>query len=308
MRQCLIVFALMLLIRPAAAGERQPVQFGAVNIGHQVVLHYAEEGTGTPVVFVHGSLSEMTYWKDQVQAFAGRYRAIAYSRRYNFPNHNPPISGYSAITDAEDLAAFIRALHLGKVYVVGHSYGALTALYLAIRHPQLIRAMVLAEPPAVPLLQDVEGKERARSLAMYADIQRRMVEPMQRDFRAGRREAGVADFIDYVFDNPDEWTRKFSAQDRAETMRDAHEWDVMMTSGTLFPPISARAVAGIAVPTLVMSGGKSYPFLAVIDRYLATHIPHAQAIVFPDASHQMWMQYPVQARAATEAFFARHPD
>jgi pimeloyl-ACP methyl ester carboxylesterase len=65
-------------------------------------------------------------------------------------------------------------------------------------------------------------------------------------------------------------------------------------------------VAEIHVPTLVMSGGSSYPFLGVIDRYLAAHIPQAQAVTYPGASHQMWMQRPEQARAATEAFFKEH--
>jgi pimeloyl-ACP methyl ester carboxylesterase len=304
----LIVLTFPVFPRLAAAQGNATLEFGAADIGHGIVLHYAEQGGGVPVVFVHGSLSEMTYWQEEVAAFAKQYRAITYSRRYNVPNHNPARPGYSAVTDAEDLAGFIRTLHLDRVYVIGHSYGALTALYLAREHPELIRAMVLAEPPAIPLLEDISGPDRARALELYADIQRRMVAPMRRDFRAGRREAGVADFIDYVFADPDAWTRKFSAEDRAETMRNAHEWDVMMTSGTLFPPLPAGFVASIHVPTLIMSGGKSYPFLALIDAYLAAHIPDAEAVTYPDAGHQMWLQDAVKAREAAERFFAKHPE
>jgi pimeloyl-ACP methyl ester carboxylesterase len=168
--------------------------------------------------------------------------------------------------------------------------------------------MVLAEPPAIPLLKDVSGPDRAEALRLYADIQQRMVAPMRRDFRAGRKEAGVADFINYVFADPDAWTKKFSAAARAETMRDAEEWDVMMTTGTLFPPIAAGDVANIQVPTLVMSGARSYPFLALIDAYLAAHIPHAEAVTYPDADHQMWLEDPVKAREATTIFFAKHPE
>ena len=150
---------------PAFAQPPPATHFGSVDIGNGVTLHYAEDGAGAAVIFVHGSLSDMSYWKDQLGAFGRRYRAIAYSRRYDWPNNNPTITGYSAITDAQDLAGLIRALHLGRVYIVGHSYGALTALYLAIYHPQLVRAMVLAEPPAVPLLADVTGADRARAQA-----------------------------------------------------------------------------------------------------------------------------------------------
>src|SRR5579862_1009063 len=130
-------------------------QIHAADIGHGITLHYVDEGAGVPVIFVHGSLSDGGYWADQIGPFARHYRAIAYSRRYNYPNTNPARSGYSAVVDSDDLAAFIRTLHLGKVVVIGHSYGALTALFLAARHAEQVRALVLAEPPAISLLADL---------------------------------------------------------------------------------------------------------------------------------------------------------
>lgn len=60
-----------------------------VEIGNAITLHYVDLGKGVPVIFVHGSLSDGRYWADQVAEFAKHYRAIAYSRRYNFPNSNP---------------------------------------------------------------------------------------------------------------------------------------------------------------------------------------------------------------------------
>src|SRR5947208_2695730 len=111
-----------------------------VDIGNGITLHYVDQGKGTPIVFVHGSLSDGGYWADQVGQFAEHYRVIAYSRRYNYPNSNPVRAGYSAVIDAEDLAAFIHALRLDKVVVIGHSYGALTALFLAAKYPELVRA------------------------------------------------------------------------------------------------------------------------------------------------------------------------
>jgi pimeloyl-ACP methyl ester carboxylesterase len=94
------------------------------------------------VIFVHGSLSDGEYRADQIGPFAKHYRAIAYSRRYNHPNTNPARPGYSAVTDSDDLSALMRTLHLGKAVVIGHSYGAFAALFLAARHPQQVRALV----------------------------------------------------------------------------------------------------------------------------------------------------------------------
>ncbi|MGH7227511.1 MAG: alpha/beta fold hydrolase, partial [Gemmataceae bacterium] len=282
----------------ADAGRPAPV-LQTVNIGNGITIHYVEKGAGAPVVFVHGSIGDYSYWDDQIAAFGTRYRAIAYSRRYNYPNSNPARPGYSAVTDADDLAAFIRKLHLGRAYVVGHSYGALTALFLAVRHPELIRALVLAEPPAVTLLRHLPDEQAAKGDKLFADIQSRMVAPMRAAFAKNDREAGVATFINYVFDDSAAWA-KMSASARADTMRDAHEWDVMMTSGTLFPEVDPAAIRAIKVPVLVMSGGVSYKFLGYIDQEIVRLIPHSRSIVYPDAGHQMWYKYPKLCRDDTE--------
>jgi pimeloyl-ACP methyl ester carboxylesterase len=256
------------------------------------------------VIFVHGSLSDGGYWADQIDPFAKHYRAIAYSRRYNYPNVNPARPGYSAIVDAEDLAGFIHTLHLGKVVVIGHSYGALTALFLAAKHPELVRALVLAEPPAISLLAHLPGGEAKTGKAIYDDIQRRMVAPMQQAFRRGDRDAGIAAFIDYVFSDPQAWDKMPEAA-RAETLRDAQEWDVMMTTGTLFPEIEASTIRRITAPVLLLSGAKSYPFLGLITEELARLLPNRETIVLPDAGHQMWDQAPELCRKDVEAFLAR---
>lgn len=295
-----ILRTLVFIVLASATAHAAPI-VKAVDVGNGITLHYVEQGHGTPLIFVHGSISDGRYWNDQVGEFAKHYRVIAYSRRYNFPNTNPSRPGYSAIADADDLSALIKRLRLGKVDVVGHSYGGLTALFLAVRHPEQVRKIVLAEPPAVSLLNHLPGEVASIGHAMYDDIQRRMVKPMQEEFRKGEAEAGVATFIDYVFNDSRAW-EKFSPSSKRATMLDAHEWDVMLTRGTFFPEIDPAAVARIHVPVLIISGGKSYPFLRLIDRELARLIPHSKHFILPRDGHQMWYQDPVLCREAVEAF------
>jgi non-heme chloroperoxidase len=272
------------------------------DIGGGIALHYVEQGSGLPLIFVHGSLGDYSYWNEQLDPFSRHYRVIAYSRRYNFPNNNPAQPGYSALTDAKDLAALIVKLHLGKVYLIGHSYGALTTLILAIEHPELIRAAVLAEPPVISLLQHLPDEQAGKGDAMFADIQKRMVRPMRQQFARGNTEEGVETFIDYVFNDASAWSRMSQAE-RAATLRDAHEWEVMMTKGELFPEVDPAAIRQIRVPVLIMSGGVSYEFLQYIDQELARLIPSAESIVYPDAGHQMWLKYPQLCRDDAVAFF-----
>jgi pimeloyl-ACP methyl ester carboxylesterase len=301
----LIVAAVFAMLAGSSLAQKNAAepQIHAASIGHGITLHYVDEGTGVPVIFVHGSLSDGGYWADQIGPFAKHYRAIAYSRRYNYPNANPARSGYSAAVDSDDLAAFIDTLHLGKVVVIGHSYGALTALFLASRHPELVRALVLAEPPAVSLLVDLHGGEGERGKAIFDDIQQRMVRPMQKAYQKGDREEGIRIFMAYVFNDPPAWD-EMSQSSRDHTLQDAHEWGVMMTTGTLFPAITPQAVQRISAPVLILMGANSYPFLGMIGRELARLLPKSKTIVFPNAGHQMWLQDPEVCRNDVEKFLS----
>jgi len=191
-----------------------------------------------------------------------------------------------------------------KVVVIGHSYGALTALFLAVNHKELVRALVLAEPPAICLLEHLPGDRAQTGEAMFQDIQRRMVAPMQQAFRRGDRDAGVGVFMAYVFNDPHAWDQMAKLA-RDETLRDAHEWDVMMTTGTLFPNIEPRAIQKITAPVLLLSGAKSDPFLAPISEELARLLPNGEEIILPDAGHQMWYQAPDVCRKDVETFLGR---
>jgi len=304
-RRAFAASAVAFAATPVFAGEIGPPAFKTADTGDGIRLHYVEQGSGPPLIFVHGSLSDYTYWKPQFPFFTPDRRVIAYSRRYNWPNDNPAWPGYSAVTDADDLARFIAVLDLKNPVVVGHSYGALAALFLAVRHPGIARALVLAEPPAMSLLNHIEGADAVKARAMFADVQTRMVAPMRAAFAKGEREKGVGVFIDYVFGRKGAW-ENFSPQDRADTMKDAHEWDVMMTKGMLFPDLPPEAVRGIDVPVLMLSGANSYPFLALTDAELARLLPNVQRVVVPGVGHQMWLQKGDICRARTAEFLQRH--
>jgi pimeloyl-ACP methyl ester carboxylesterase len=78
-----------------------------------------------PVVFVHGAISDHSYWEPQRDAVAKSYRFIALDRRY-FGTAPWPDSGsrLSQATHVADLATFIRELKIGPAFLVGTSGGA----------------------------------------------------------------------------------------------------------------------------------------------------------------------------------------
>jgi non-heme chloroperoxidase len=294
--------------RGAVMAQSSPAanELKAVTIADGVVLHYAERGQGTPIVFVHGSLSDYHQWNRELAGFSSQYRAIAYSRRYNSPNTNPIRPGHSAIQDADDLAAFIKALNLGPVHVVGHSYGAFTALFLATRHPELLRSIVLAEPPAVSLLAHLPADRAKAGLEMLADIETR-VRLMQKAWRSGDREEGMRIFFAWQTGNPVFWDKVLPDGARQDSRRNFTEWDAVLLSGELFPPISPQAIQAIVAPALVVSGADTSPYLATIAEELSRLLlPRgATHVVIPRASHVMFMQQPAATHQAILDFLAR---
>jgi pimeloyl-ACP methyl ester carboxylesterase len=266
-----------------------------VQIGNGIELHYVELGKGEAVVFVHGSLSDGSFWNPQLEPFAEKYHVIAYSRRYNQPNVNKPLPGYSAVGDADDLAGLIEKLHLGRVHVIGHSYGAYTALFLAVRHPKLVRSLVIAEAPAVSLLGYLPGEQAELGKATLADIRHRMEEPMVAAFRKGDENAGVAAFINYLSNDPKGW-EQWPEEARQATLKNAHEWDVMLTKGELFPDLKPEEVTKIKAPALLLSGDKTFEFLKLIDEELGRLLPNNRRIVLPRATHHLFYEQPERCR------------
>ena len=120
-----------------------------------VELSYIEQGTGTPVVFVHGAWMDLRYWEPQRQAIATQYRFMAYSLRYHGTAPWPDAGQhYSLATHAADLTTFIRQLHAGPVHLVGLSSGGRLVTMVTVEHPDLVRSLTVLEPPIDELLVD----------------------------------------------------------------------------------------------------------------------------------------------------------
>jgi len=98
-----------------------------------VTLTYQEQGQGTPVVFVHGSVADYRVWNASREAVARQHRFIALSQRY-FGTEPWGDSGprFSMATHVEDLTALVAELQPGPLSLVGYSWGALLAMLYAI--------------------------------------------------------------------------------------------------------------------------------------------------------------------------------
>jgi pimeloyl-ACP methyl ester carboxylesterase len=278
-----------------AAEQNQPTK---VRI-NDAELHYVERGQGSPVVLIHGGLVDYRRWGAQMGPFARRYRVIAYSRRYNHPNNNLSIRpDHSAIVEAEDLTALIKKLKLERVHMVGESYGAYTALFLALKQPELVRTLVLAEPPVFRWVQDIpEGG------AVFDEFMNGIWKPAAQAFRSGNDREALRVTVDYFIGKGafDQLPQEF----RAILIDNIREWKALTTSRDAFPLLRREQVKRIATPTLMLTGGRTLRIHQLVNDELERLLPNGERVRI-DATHEMWDEQPEACRQATLAFLAKH--
>src|SRR5262249_31007891 len=147
---------------------------------------------------------------------------------------------------ADDLAAFIQKLDLGKVHVVGHSMGGCTALILTVRHRELVRTLTLSDPGIF-----FKGDPPDEGLA-------RMREAGKTAFEQGKREEALRAILDYLSDGKVKFD-ELPAEVKKRMMRNALQFEVTMAGNDPLPEVDQDDVRKIAVPTLLTFGENSPP-------------------------------------------------
>jgi pimeloyl-ACP methyl ester carboxylesterase len=101
-----------------------------------VDLHYAEAGGGEDVVLcLHGWPQHWYEWRHLMPALADRHRVLALDQR-GFGWSEAPAGGYGKEELASDVLAFLDALGLERVKLVGHDWGAWIGFLLCLREPR----------------------------------------------------------------------------------------------------------------------------------------------------------------------------
>src|SRR2546423_3206836 len=274
--------------RPAGSPHLQAVRL------RDVTLHYVAVGRGEPVVMVHGGLEDYRGWSAQLAALAARYRAVAYSRRYNFPNRNEISStpSYSAQVDADDLAMLIEKLHLGRVHLVGHSYGGLAALLFATEHPKLVRSLTLSEPPVFSWVEEQPG-----GAALVQDFFRRCWVPVRRAFARHKRKEVLVIASTYFTGNP---VLPPAARDALEP--NLREWEVLTISDTPFPVPSMKLIEEFHAPVLLLTGDHTLPVLQRCVAALTARFAESERVLIRNATHDMWSERPQECGVALRKF------
>jgi 3-oxoadipate enol-lactonase len=109
---------------------------------NDIKVNYQEEGSGDPLVLIHGLNGDLTGWVLVAPELAKRYRTILVDVRGHGGSAKPD-RPYSIKGFSEDLDGFLKQLNIPRTHVLGLSMGGAIAQQFALDHPEKVRSLIL---------------------------------------------------------------------------------------------------------------------------------------------------------------------
>lgn len=255
-----------------------------------VTLHYKQSGTGPPLVFIPGVISDYRTWMGISKKFKSEYTCYVLSRRFQFPDNYPEGGDSSVAVNTEDIAAFIRDKNIGPATVVGHSYGGFIALSLASYYPQYVKKLVVEESFFAPALASNPQSPLELIKLMFIDFKagksfarfgikamKPTYEALEKGDTATASEAFIAGITlgNKTPETLDEITRKQLIDNIA----------ALAGEDAFNNEIKLEEARNIDCEVLLISGTESPYFFQFINKRLEKVIPNVEHISIPNTSH-----------------------
>jgi pimeloyl-ACP methyl ester carboxylesterase len=244
-------------------------------------LAFDRLGEGPAVILVCGGSVDRTSNAPLAALLAQRFTVYNYDRRGR--GDSGDTAPYAVEREVEDIDAVITAAG-GSACVYGTSSGAALALEAARELPTRITKLALWEPPYIP--DNSRPRPPADTAAIYTEL-----------VAAGRRGDAAEYFMAQVVGMPPE----FVAQARNAPWWPAQEalahtlaYDATIMGDYILP---TERVAEVTVPTIVLSGGASFPWLSTTAQAIANLLPHGQARILEGQEHNVAPEAMVPALA-----------
>lgn len=238
-------------------------------------LHHVEAGEGETVLLVHGSAASSGLWHSTIQALQPLYRTVApdligYGGSPSWPARIP----YRVDSETDALRPLLPC-GAEKYHLVGHSYGGLVALMLALGNPVRVRTLTLIEPMVLAALRHDDP-----ALRRFAALRDAFLSALA----GGRREEAMGTFVDF-WGGKDAWQRASTTQ-RSRLMRSADkialEWRAAFAAGASLNPL-----ADLGPRTRLLRGDRSPASMLSLVEALHRLMPGSTLTVVPGAGHSL---------------------
>lgn len=276
MKICRCAIALALFFASTATGAVE--ESGTIKV-NGVDLAYMQEGTGSPVLFIHGAITDMRVWESYVDAISKNRAFIAYNQRY-FGTADWPDDGenFQTLTHSDDLIGLVETLEIGPVNLVTHSYAGMVATHAMLKRPDLFRSVVHYEASVDGLLDTMPGGATAsrEQSSHYGQVGEAL--------RDGRLEDASLRFFEAVGKLPD----------GAGELLPNPLPTMFRENGRTIPHFVKKASAGrvtceqlgaMDMPTLAVQGQNTFTRYAMQADQIARCQSNAMTLVIPDATH-----------------------
>jgi pimeloyl-ACP methyl ester carboxylesterase len=217
-------------------------------------LEYEVSVRGEPAVFIHGAFIADTFRPLLAErSLAGHYRLILYHRR-GYADSSRTSEPVSVARQAADCRALLHHLGMKRAHVMGHSYGAIVALQLALDTPSVVHSLALLEPG---LMVEASAQGYRESLARGAERYREAGASVVVDEFLQARWPGYRATLEGVLPGA-----------FAQAVADAETWFERERPGQLAWRFEEVEVRRIKQPILSVLGGESD---ALWSRFGETH-------------------------------------
>jgi pimeloyl-ACP methyl ester carboxylesterase len=248
-----------------------------------------EDGKGPALVFLHAGVADKRMWRDQLAAFADRYRVVAYDRRgFGETRYKP-----ETFSHMQDLRAVLDGLGIEQASLVGCSQGGRFAVDFTLAYPKRVAKLVLVapaiggapQPDELPddidnLLQQAEQAEDQKHYELVNRIEAHMWLDGPRSVD-GRVQGSARDLFLRMNIIP----LKSPSPGKDEAATD-----------------SFKKLSKIAAPTLVIWGDLDFPHLQERCALLGKRIKGARAELMPGTAHLPNLERPKQFNALLDGF------
>lgn len=270
--------------------KTEKVQGLAVGAG--VNIHWLEKGTGDTLVFLPGSNGDYRTWSQQWEYFSSRFRVIAVSRRYQYPDRYRPHSSSTVEENCHDLYQLLVHLNIPNITLVGHSFGGYVALAFAQKYGGLVQKLILEEPAVFPFIMRKSFNPLRLIPLFFKDFTAatsfmrtglKGIRPTRTYLAAGEFEQAKLAFVNGIIGHA------AGLESLNPLMRQGLDDNIgtfTAESQTAFSyPLTLKQIKNMGVETLLLQSDKSPHWFSYICQQLSHVMPHAQLRTISARTH-----------------------
>lgn len=249
-------------------------------LSNNFVAHYLEQGTGEPLVLIHGVGMQAAAWYPQIAFFAATHHVIS----VDMPGHGqstPLAPGATLVDYVAWMISYLESMALGPVNLCGHSMGALIAAGVAIERPDLVKRLAV-----------INGVYRREEAARHAVIARALSltagqvdvqTPLARWFEPGPAHAPIAHKVK-------SWLEQMDLQSYATTYSAFAHGDLLY----------ADRWSEVQCPVLALTGSDDPNSTAQMSHAMANLAAKGKAVVLESGRHMVNLTAPKQVNQAMQ--------